>query len=66
VHPLYPYNRGPGTGPGRYPQKERRRLGLEALIEPGEVVPLTVSWRIPRDGRKPVRIDYGPGSLALE
>ncbi len=63
VHSLYPYGRGPGSGPGRYPDEERRRIGLEAEVAPGNKVPFTVSWHDPPGPRTAVEIDYGPGSL---
>ena len=52
-----------GRGPQQVPDTELLRTGRIALLRPGQEVPLTVAWR-DRDG-KPVRVDYGSGSLGL-
>jgi hypothetical protein len=65
AHSLYPYNRGPGSGPGRYPEEERRRLGQLVELQPGKSAPLTVSWRQARGSPAPVRLDYGRGTLPV-
>jgi hypothetical protein len=65
VKPRFPYNRGPGSGPGRYPEEERRRLGLVGVLEPGQSLPFTVSWHEPPGRRTVAEIDYGPGSLEV-
>ena len=59
VKPLESRNR-----PSQETVDERRRRGLEARIEPGRTVPVTLSWHQPR-GRAPDRIEYGAGSLPL-
>ena len=51
------YNKGPLA----LPRDEWRRLGRLVRIEPGQEVPLTVSW----SGRRPQRIAYAGGTLAL-
>lgn len=60
VQPPEPRNRGPVE----LPERERRRLGQVVRIEPGGEAPISVAWRI-EDGREPVRLAYGRGSLAL-
>ena len=52
-----------GRGPQQVPDTELQRTGRIALLTPGEEVPLTVAWH-DKDG-KPVRIDYGEGSLSI-
>jgi hypothetical protein len=52
-----------GRGPTQVPDSELLRTGRIALLKPGEEVPLTVAWH-DADG-KPVRVDYGRGSLGL-
>jgi hypothetical protein len=65
AHSLFPYGRGPGSGPGRYPDYERERLGQFAVLKPGQSRSLTVSWHDPPGPSTPVSIDYGPGSLKV-
>jgi hypothetical protein len=62
VHSLYTRNRLP---PGGYPEEEKRRIGLVAVIQPGKTASLTLAWHQPPGSRKPVRIDYGRGSLEI-
>jgi hypothetical protein len=52
-----------GRGPQQEPDTELLRTGRIALLKPGQEVPLTVAWH-DADG-KPVRVDYGRGSLGL-
>ena len=42
VHSLYTRNRLPRGG---YPEEEKRRIGLVAVLQPGKTASLTVSWR---------------------
>ena len=51
------YNKGPLA----LPREEWRRLGRLVRIEPGQEVPLTVSW----SGDRPQRLTYAGGSLGL-
>ncbi len=44
---------------------ERDRIGRSATIEPGQDVPLTLSWRVPAGGSEPVEVRFDGGSLAL-
>ena len=46
-------------------KSERRRIGKIATIKPGQAVPLTVSWRVPRGGSQPVEVRFDGGSLSL-
>lgn len=62
VHSLYTRNRIPRGG---YPEEEKRRIGIVAVIQPGNTASLTVSWHEPRGARTPVRVDYGRGSLEI-
>jgi hypothetical protein len=62
VHSLYSRNRLP---PGGYPEAEQRRIGRVVELKPGQDAPLTVSWHEPRGPRRPVKIDYGSGSLEI-
>lgn len=52
----------PGRGPEQMPETELLRTGRIAWLEPGESVPFTVGFKA---GDRPVRIDYGQGSLLL-
>lgn len=52
--------------PAKLTDFERRRLGQIATIKPGETLPLALSWRVPKGGDRPVRVDFGDGvTLAL-
>jgi hypothetical protein len=52
----------PGRGPALYPDSELLRTGRIAWLKPGEGVPFTVGWHA---ADRPVRIDYGAGSLPI-
>jgi hypothetical protein len=52
----------PGRGPAQYPDSELLRTGRIAWLKPGQTVPFTVGWRA---ADRPVRIDYGVGSLPI-
>jgi hypothetical protein len=58
IRGVFPQNRGTGM-----PENEQLRIGLRARIEPGQAVPITVSWR--EGGRHASRVDYGTGSLPV-
>jgi hypothetical protein len=61
-HSLYP----PGDGPSEAkPLALRKRLGEVATVEPGESVPLVVSWRQSHGEPPPVRVDLGSATLKL-
>ena len=61
AHSLYPWS----MPQGRRGDFERRRLGETADMKPGQTVPLTVSWRVPRGGEQPTHVDFGPVSIDL-
>jgi hypothetical protein len=58
IRGVFPQNRGIGA-----PESEELRVGLRARIEPGQTVPITVSWR--EHGEPAARVDYGTGSLPV-
>jgi hypothetical protein len=60
-HQLYP----PTREPARVPESERVRTGQKVRLAPDDTAPLTLSWRVGRGGRRPVRVDYGSGSLPI-
>ena len=61
AHGLYAWSqRPPDVG-----DFERRRLGEIATIKPGESVPINLSWRVPDGAAPPVRVDFGPATIAL-
>ncbi len=47
------------------PEAELIRVGQEALLEPGDTVPLTVSWSTDDGSDPPVAIEYEAGSLPV-
>lgn len=62
AHQLYPPGREPAGG---VPESERIRLGVEARLEPGKDVPLTIAWRQAAGTKPPVTIDTGSGTLPI-
>jgi hypothetical protein len=44
---------------------ERRRIGKIATIKPGQTVPLTLSWRLGKNGSEPVEVRFDGGTLSL-
>ena len=61
VRDRYARNR-PETPP---PDEERRLSGTLARLEPGETVPLTVSWRAEPGVGRPVVVQVGPVALPV-
>ncbi len=61
AHGLWPP--GQEVAPGSV--AERERLGEIADLDPGEQVPLTVAWRRPRGGGRPVRIQLDRLALPI-
>jgi hypothetical protein len=61
AHGLYPWSQRP-ENPGDF---ERRRLGEIATIKPGRSAPITLSWRVPKGGAQPVKVDFGAIEVAL-
>ena len=59
IRGVFPQNRGDAI-----PENEQFRIGMRARIEPGQTVPITVSWREQRESA--ARVDYGTGSLPLD
>lgn len=55
--------------PPRYrrtiPLQDQLRLGLRAKIKPGEIVPVTVAWRVPSPDRAVVRMRMPGGELRV-
>jgi hypothetical protein len=61
VHGLWP----PTRQPKQLPDAELLRTGRIARILPGKSAPITVSWRTGPGQGRPVRLDYGRGSLEI-
>lgn len=55
----------PVREPRPLPDAEARRTGLIARLEPGQRVPLTVSWRKSGSLEEPLRIEHPLGSLPV-
>lgn len=55
--------------PPRYgrnlPEADRLRLGLRTIVSPGASTPVTIAWRVKDPSRAPVRLQMGPGRLAI-
>ena len=64
AHGRYPWSLR-GDDPRDLGPSERTMLGEMTKIRPGQVVPLTLSWRVPRGADAPVTVDFGSTSLAL-
>ena len=58
IRGVFPQNRGDAI-----PENEQLRIGMRARIEPGQTVPITVSWRERQESA--ALVDYGTGSLPL-
>jgi hypothetical protein len=65
VRSNYPRNGPLPRRPSRYPQKEQERIGYLAVLDPGETMPLTVSWQEPPGRRTATRIVYKNASLPI-
>jgi rhodanese-related sulfurtransferase len=61
VHPLY----APFQFPGTDDRAGDQRLGISVRIDPGQRLPLTVSWRLAAGDHSPTRVDLGVVSLPL-
>jgi hypothetical protein len=62
VHGLWSWSQAPSE----LTEFERRRLGHIVTIRPGRSAPVALSWRTPKGGDQPVRVDFGDGAtLAL-
>ena len=64
AHGRYPWSLR-GDDPRALGSQERTLIGEMARLRPGQVAPLTLSWRVPPGGRPPVQVDFGSTSLAL-
>jgi hypothetical protein len=64
AHGRYPWSLR-GDDPRALGSQERTLIGEMAKLRPGQVAPLTLSWRVPPGARPPVRVDFGSTSLAL-
>jgi hypothetical protein len=62
LHTLYPPTRDPAGG---IPRSELVRTGRLLALEPGRKSFLTLAWRVERGGKRPVRAEYGAGSLPI-
>jgi hypothetical protein len=61
AHGLY----GAAERPHPLPPEELRRLGLILSLRPGKITPLVVAFRVAREARPPLHIDYGKGLLPV-
>jgi hypothetical protein len=59
AHGLY----GAFQRPARLSHAEAVRLGLEVYLPPGRTAPFFAAWHVPPGVRRPLRIDYGAGTL---
>jgi hypothetical protein len=50
---------------GKPGEGERRRLGEIATVNPGESVPLTLSWRLRPDGTRAAAVEFGGSRVSL-
>lgn len=64
AHGLYPWSLR-GDDPRDLGSQERTRIGEMVKLRPGQVAPLTLSWRVAPGGEQPVRVDFGSTSLPL-
>lgn len=55
----------PPSAQRELPEADKLRLGLKLELQPGEVRPVTLAWRVSRPGGEPVRIELPAGSLRL-
>jgi hypothetical protein len=49
----------------RLPERELMRIGDVGRFDPGDELPVTISWRERPDGPRATRIEYPGGSLAI-
>ena len=61
THGLY----APAQRPDTPNPNEQKQLGEIVTIKSRQVVPVTLSWRVPAGAERPVTADLGPASLAL-
>lgn len=61
AHGIYPWSQKPEP----LGDFERRRLGEVATLKPGQAVPITLAWRVPKGTPRPTRVDLGPAELQI-
>ena len=61
AHGLYPWSQRPDP----LGDFERRRMGQIVTLKAGQTAPVTLSWRVPRGGAQPVRVDFGAAEIEL-
>ena len=61
AHGIFPWSQKPDP----LGDFERRRLGEVKTLKPGQSVPITLSWRVPKGDPRPVRVDLGPAELKI-
>jgi hypothetical protein len=61
AHGIFPWSQKPDP----LGDFERRRLGEIATIKPGQSVPITLAWRVPKGTPRPTRVDLGPTELPI-
>jgi hypothetical protein len=59
AHGIFPYNTG------ELSDFEKRRLGKIATVKPGQAIPVTLSWRVPKGSPQPTKVDFGPAELPI-
>ena len=61
AHGLFPWSQKPDP----LGDFERRRLGEIATLKPGQSIPITLAWRVPKGTPRPGRVDLGPAELKI-
>ena len=61
AHGIFPWSQRPKP----LGDFERRRLGEVATLKPGQAVPITLAWRVPKGADRPARVDLGPAELKI-
>ena len=61
AHGIFPWSQKPDP----LGDFERRRLGEVATLKPGQAIPVTLAWRVPKGTPRPTRVDLGPADLKI-
>ena len=61
AHGIFPWSQKPDP----LGDFERRRMGEIATLKPGQSVPITLAWRVPKGTPRPTRVDLGPAELKI-
>ena len=61
AHGIFPWSQKPDP----LGDFERRRMGEIATLKPGQAVPITLAWRVPKGAPRPARVDLGPAELKI-